>query len=242
MSIEADSSPSVDVGPWRAGVFDAVPFAVAIVPFGLAIGSAGATAEMSLPATLFGAVALLAGASQLAATDVVADGGRLGSLLIVVLLLNARFVLYGTGVSTWFAGRPKGRRLLLAVPIIDQTFMLCQQRFSTETDENWRERYYLGATAALVAAYLTCQAIGHSVGTAVPVGVGLHLAAPLVFTGMITVAIPERSEAVAAVTAAALLLAISPILGPVGLPIAVVGGIMAGAATADNRSRSEAIS
>ena len=137
-----DVAVSAPPNAWRTGAVDAVPFVVAVVPFGLAIGTAGASAGFSLAATMFGGAALLAGASQLAATDVLADGGGLVSLLIVVGLLNVRFVLYGTGVSTWFAGRSRRRRLLLAAPIIDQSFLLCQQRFADVEDETWRERYY----------------------------------------------------------------------------------------------------
>lgn len=213
---------------WRTGAIDAAPFVLAVVPFGLAIGTAGATTGLSLQATMFGAMALLAGASQLAATEALADDAGLVSVVAVVVLLNARFVLYGTGVSTWFVNRSRRRRLLLAVPIIDQTFLLCSQRFTTETDEDWREGYFLGATGALATAFIASQALGHSVGAAVPAGLGLHLAAPLVFTGMLSTALADRAQLWSAIIAASLLVAGTLTTGALGLPLAVVGGIVAG--------------
>lgn len=221
---------------WRCAVVDVVGLAVALIPFGLAIGAAGATADLSLLETLFGAVVLLAGAAQLATTDGLANGDGIGGILIVVCLMNARFVLYSVGLSTWFGGRPTWRRVLLSVPVIDQTFLLCQQRFATVSEERWRERYYLVCTMVLVVTYVATQAMGHTVGASLPDSLGLRLAMPLVFTGMLMTAIATRSDITAAGVAVLILLGSAGVLCSAALPVAVIAGIVAGTAVA----RSEA--
>ena len=227
------NDPLLDNPPaWRCAGADALPLAAAVTPFGLAIGAAGATAELSLFETLFGAAVLLAGAAQLATTDALANGDGLGALLIVVCLMNARFMLYSIGLSAWFRGRPTWRRVLLSLPIIDQTFLLCQQRFADVSEQRWRERYYLAATTMLVITYLASQAVGHGLGANLPDELGLHLATPLVFVGMLATTLSDRGGITAASVAASVLVVSTPGLGAAALPAAVITGIVVGGAVA----------
>ena len=59
----------------RRAVRDTAPFAIALIPFGAAVGGASAAAGFSAWESVFGGVALLAGASQLAAIEVIGAGG-----------------------------------------------------------------------------------------------------------------------------------------------------------------------
>ena len=92
--------------PSRLALKDITPFAVALIPFGLALGSASAAAGLSASETMFGATVLLAGAAQLAAVEVLGSGGGIVATAVVVALINLRFVFYGAGVARWFADAP----------------------------------------------------------------------------------------------------------------------------------------
>ena len=164
--------------PVRTAIDDTTPFALALVPFGLAVGAASAAAGLSATTALFGAVVLLAGAAQLAAVETLAADGGILSVVVVGGLVNLRFVFYGAGVATWFDGLPLRRRLLLVFPVVDQTFMLCQQRFADEYDPAWRQRYYLTVTALLGGTFVGCQVIAHRLGANLPDGLGRHDPAP----------------------------------------------------------------
>lgn len=213
----------------RTALADIAPFALAVIPFGLAVGSAGASAGLSLPELMFGAVVLLAGAAQLAAIEAMGDGQGVLVVTLVVALVNLRFVIYGAGVATWFEHLPLWRRLLLAFPVVDQTFLLCGQRFDDGVEVAWRRRYYLVATAVLAGAFLVPQPLAYCLGTGLPSASGVHLAGPLTFAGMLARGVDGRRELVAGLVAGACVVMAAGPLGPAALPIGVLFG--AGAAS-----------
>lgn len=225
--------PRVDGAASRA-VRDTTPFAVALIPFGLAIGGASAEAGFSAWEAAFGAIALLAGASQLAAVEILGNGGGIAATAVVVALINLRFVFYGAAVARWFAAASLRRRLLLVIPVVDQTFLLCQERFADDTDLAWRQRYYLIVTLMLASAFVGSQVIAFQVGGALPDSLGLHLAAPLAFAGMLAKAVAARRDAVAGIVAAVVVVAATGLAGAAALPL----GVAAGVATALRSDRS----
>lgn len=220
----------------RAAAVDIAPFVVAVVPFGLAVGAAGAAAGLSLTELMFGAVTMLAGAGQLAAIQSIGRGESIAVVAAVVALVNLRFVVYGAGVAEWFRHLPRGRRLLLAFPVVDQTFLLCQQRFDGHPDLRWRQTYFLTATAILGGAFVAAQPVAYLLGAGLPAGLGLHMAAPLTFAAMLAKGLDSGGARVAA-GAAALVVVAAGTLGPAALPLAIVVGAGAGAgATAGGRA------
>lgn len=208
----------------RTALADIAPFTAAIVPFGLAVGSAAAAAGLSLPELVVGGTILLAGAAQLAAIHSLGNGDGILVVALIVALVNLRFVIYGAGVASWFRPLPMRQRLALAFPIVDQTFLLGQQRFTADVDVAWRRRYYLVATAVLGGVFVGVQPVAFVLGTALPVGIGLHLAAPMTFCGMFARAVAGRAELVAGVVAGIAVVTFSGMLGPAALPVGVLLG------------------
>lgn len=208
----------------RAAVTDIAPFAAAVIPFGLAVGSAAEAANVTLSEMVFGGLVMLAGAAQLAAIHSIGNGEGVLVVATVVALVNLRFVIYGAGVASWFRQLPLRQRLALAYPIVDQTFLLGQQRFTTAVDVAWRRRYYLVATAILGGAFVASQPVGFVLGAGLPAEIGLHLAAPLTFAGMLARAVTGRPELVAGLTSALAVVVLAGSLGPAALPAGVVLG------------------
>lgn len=227
-AVPAEPATTRSASPVRTALSDIAPFALALVPFGLAVGAASAAAHLPAATALFGAIVLLAGAAQLAAVEVLGAGGGIASVVVVTALVNLRFVLYGAGVAAWFDGLPFRRRLLLAFPIVDQTFMLCQRRFEHEHDRAWRQRYYATTTAGLAGAFVAAQAIAYQLGSTLPDALGLHLAAPLAFAAMLAKSLQGRGTVVAGVMSASIFVAGAGVLGPVALPLGVIAGVTAG--------------
>jgi len=147
---------SLAPGAARQALKDTLPFAAALIPFAFAIGGASASAGLSAFEAQFGATVLLAGAAQLAAIDLISSGEGMVVTIVMVALINVRFVFYGAGLARWFSEIPLPRRLPLAVPLVDQNFMLCQERFADKPDIAWRQQYYLTSSAVLVGTFLSC--------------------------------------------------------------------------------------
>ncbi|TIC88889.1 hypothetical protein E8D34_04360 [Nocardioides sp. GY 10113] len=222
-AVPADLAPPAS--PVRQAVKDTWPFAAALVPFGLALGTASMAAGLSVAEAMFGAVVLLAGAAQLAVVESFGRGDGIAGVVLVTALVNLRFVYYGAGAARWFSEAPLLRRMLLVFPLVDQTFLLGQQRFGPGVALGWRQRYYLTATAMLAAIFLGSQLVAYAAGARLPEELGLHLAAPLVFAGMLANNLDKAPARIAAVVAGAGILAGSGWLGAATLPVAVGLGV-----------------
>ncbi|MDW3177900.1 MAG: AzlC family ABC transporter permease [Acidimicrobiia bacterium] len=214
--------------PVTEALRDMSPFLLALVPFSLAIGAASAAAGFSFAEAMFPVFAIFAGSAQLAGVESTRTGNGILITVLIVLLVNARFAFYGAGLARWFVGVPRWKSLLLAIPLVDQTFLLCQERFSEQADVDWRVRYYGTVTAGLVLCFATCQLIGFQFGGNLPPTLGLHLAAPLAFAGMLAKSTKERSALITACVSGCVVVVASGFFGALALPVAVVAGIVVG--------------
>ncbi len=230
---QSDARPAAPAlpAPIALGVADITPMIVGLVPYALAIGATAATNGLSLIETVAGAWFLMAGAAQLAAIDLIGAGADVWLIVMTTAVINLRFVLYGAGVARWFGASSLWRRMALAVLVVDQNFLLSEQRFGDEHDQAWRTRYYLTLCGALLPAFTVGQLVGYGLGASLPPGLGLHLAAPLVFVGMLTKSLAGGAQRRAAAAAAVAIVAVVALpiawISAVALPVAIVAGITA---------------
>ena len=216
----------------RLAIKDTLPLAAAVLPFGLAIGATIADSELWAPGALAGALLLMAGASQLAVVGLLNSGAGIVVAVGTALLINARFVLYSAGLARWFRDEPLWRRLLLALPLVDQSFLLGQHRFedgdTAAAGPRWRRTYYLTVSGLLLAVFVPGQLVGFAVGSSLPEGAGLSMAAPLAFGGMLAMACKTLPAVVAAVSGALAVVVVAGLPSGLSLPVAALIGVAAG--------------
>ncbi|MDX2381733.1 MAG: AzlC family ABC transporter permease [Acidimicrobiia bacterium] len=229
------STSSVATTPRLAGTAiegarDMVPMLLSVLPFALTIGAVLAASSIGQVEGLLSGPLILAGAAQLMAVQMLDDGVTPFVIVFSALLINARIVLYSAAMAPWFREESLGRRLLLAIPLIDPLYFVAGARFDRcDLDRRHRQAYYAGAAALLVTGWVVAQSVAIFAGARIPEGVGLHIGAPLALAGMLAKSTPTRPALVAAAAASVLV-----VIGA-GLPfnsavlIAAVGGIGAGA-------------
>jgi predicted branched-subunit amino acid permease len=184
------------------GARDMTPMVVGVVPFGFAIGATIAASSVDTAAGLASAPAILAGSAQLATVQMLDAATNPVIIVVSALLINLRIILYSTSLAPWFAGEPLWRRLVLAVPVIDQTHFVCQPRFERgDLDQRGRVAYYTGAATWLVAAWLASQAAAVLLGAGLPASARLDMAAPLALVGLLAKSVGTRPAAVAGAAA-----------------------------------------
>jgi predicted branched-subunit amino acid permease len=185
------------------GMREITPMVVAIVPFGLAIGATVAASDLDPVAGAASGPAILAGAAQMATLQMLDAGTNPMVIIASALLINLRIVLYSASLAPWFSGATLRRRLLLAIPVIDQTHFLCHARFSRgDMDESTRIAYYAGAGGWLVAAWLASQTAAITLGAELPAAARLEFAAPMALAGLLAKALDSGPSRVAAACAA----------------------------------------
>lgn len=212
----------------RTGMRDVAPLAFALVPFALAIGAAISATGLQLGVGVGGGIMMLAGSAQLAVIGLLGSGASVATAVCTAFLINLRFVFYSAGFARWFDDEPLGRRLLLAIPLVDQNFILSERAFAVHHDLSWRRRYFVAVSGVLIVAYLGSQFVGYFIGSSVPDAWGLDLAGPLAFAGLLGTAVRGPAGSTAALAAGCTVLVAAPLPGGLALPIAAMAGVVAG--------------
>ena len=106
----------------RAGARAGIPIAIGVIPFGLVAGVAATEAGMGVGGAVAWSVAVFAGASQLAAIDLLDSGATALVAAGAALLINLRFLMYSASLAPYLAAQPLRQRLGAAYVLTDQAF------------------------------------------------------------------------------------------------------------------------
>jgi predicted branched-subunit amino acid permease len=186
----------------RQGARDMIPMAMGVAPFGIALGAFIGASSVDPWAGLASAPLILAGAAQLATLQMLDAGSSPAVIIVSALLINLRLVLYSTSLAPWFRSARLRTRLLLAVPVIDQTHFVCVPRFERgDLDHRHRVAYYTGAAACLIGTWLCSQTVAVALGASLPDAARLDMAAPLALVGLLAKSVANRASLTAGAVA-----------------------------------------
>jgi predicted branched-subunit amino acid permease len=214
----------------RAGARAVAPMLLGVVPFGLVAGASPVAQGLGRWAAVGFSTIMFAGASQLAAIDVLGHGGSIVVAILTAWTINLRLVLYSASMAPFLAEVPTGRRLGAAYVLTDQAYAVSITRWARSDDVEHRLAYYLGAAMLLWVAWQLSTVAGLFVGEAVPDRVQLDFAVPLVFLVLLVPVLTTRPAIVAAVVGGAgAVLAAELGAGPLSVILGSALGIAAGA-------------
>ncbi|TKX77581.1 branched-chain amino acid ABC transporter permease [Halorubrum sp. SD626R] len=218
-----------------AGVRDVSPLMLGIVPFALVAGIAAVDAGLGLAEAVGLSVIVFAGASQLAALDLIGSGAPLAVVVGTAVVINLRMVMYSASIAPHFARYARGVRAGIAYFLTDQAHALSVAEFGASDDRS-RALYYLGAAVSLWIVWQIGTVAGVVVGAGVPDAWGLTFAVPLVFLALLVPAMKDRPTTAAGVTGGAVAVVAAGLPLNLGLLVGAVTGIVVGLLT-EGRSR-----
>jgi len=223
------------------GVRAITPMVISIVPFGIAIGAAAAGSGLSTVGAWSGSVFLLGGSAQLTMIQLLDGGSAAAVAILAALLINSRLLVYGAGTAAWFPTTRLRGRLLLAVPVVDQLYLLSTTEFRTPTrDERARRRFYAGAATHLWLAWIAAQSLGALIGNGVPPWLHLEAASPIALSGLLAMAISNRSTILAAAVAGAFAVLTVALEKPSLIVFAILAGVACATLTTPSRTKVDA--
>lgn len=218
------------VRPEVQGARDALPIAVGIVPFGLVAGAAAVEAGFGLSGAVGFSVVVFAGASQLAAIDLLSGGSAVAVAVLTAWLINLRMVMYSAALAPWLSHESTPKRLGAAYVLTDQAFALSITHYGKGAPVQDRLRYYLGVAVPLWVNWQVCTIVGALVGTKIPDDIPLDFAIPLCFLVLLVPAMQDRPTVVAgAVGGVGAVLVAEAGLADASIVLGAVAGIAAGA-------------
>lgn len=138
-----------------------------------------------------------AGASQLAALELLAGGSALAVVVATALVINARFAVFSASLAPHFRDAPLRWRALAGALLSTPATMVSLARFTAGDSLN-RRSYYFGAAVAMWVTWQVAALTGILVGAELPAGLDLAFVVPLVFVGLLVPTIDDRGTAVAA--------------------------------------------
>lgn len=216
------------------GVRTTSPLIVGIFPFGLVAGAAAVAAGLSVAHAVALSVVVFAGASQLAAIELL---GQDATLLVVVgtaLVINSRMLMYSASIAPHFLEEDGRWKALLSYVLTDQAYALSVTRYAEGMDDLADRRwYYLGTAAPLWVVWQVATIAGAVAGARVPPWLPLEFAVPLSFLAILVPTIEGRPTATAALVGGGVAVAGTSLPFNLGLLAGAVSGIAAGVIVAE---------
>ena len=206
-----------------AGVRAIAPVLLGAAPFGLVAGAAAVEAELTVAQALGLSTIVFAGASQLAAIDLLGQDASFAVVVGTALVINARLVMYSASIAPYLGRLSRARKALVAYLLTDQAYALSVTRFRREGASVW---YYLGAAVPLWVVFVAATAVGAVGGARLPPSLPLEFAVPLVFLAVLTPAVTDDASVTAAVVAAS----VAVVGASLPLNLGLLGGALAGVA------------
>jgi predicted branched-subunit amino acid permease len=173
-------------------------------------------------------VVVYAGASMLAATQLLAAGTPLAVILLTVLFVNLRFMMYSASLRPHLAGLPLRWKLAAGYLLADNTFGLSIARFTEHPQMAGKLGYFMGAALPVWITWQLAVGLGILVGAGLPSHWRLEFAAPLAFIALTVPLLRDRAMVAAALAAAVTVVAAWPLPMRLGLAAAALAGIAAG--------------
>ena len=209
-----------------AGVRDIAPMLPGIVPFGAITGAAMVAAGIPEIAAVSLSLAAFAGASQLAAADLLSRGTPAVVVVFAALVINLRFTMFSASLAPHFRALPRRWTWPLSTLIVDTTYAVAITRFSrNDVSPRW---YFLGAGVASWLTWQSSAVVGILLGARVPPALRLEFAVPLIFIALLFKAVEDRATAVAGLLAGIVAVGGADLPFNLGLPVAALCGILGG--------------
>ncbi|MBS1837126.1 MAG: AzlC family ABC transporter permease [Actinobacteria bacterium] len=227
----------------RTGLTAVAPLLVGVAPVGILAGATPLAHGMPWDVPVGFSTILFAGASQLAAIEVLTGGGTVLVAVITACTMNLRMAAYSASLAPEVSDLGVGRRLAMAYLLTDEAYAVSILRWSGESSSGPPEveevgaRFwvYVGAGASLWVTWQVTTVVGVLVGHAVPDGVHLEFAVPLAFLALLVPTLTRRPAVVAAVVGAVgAVIAAQLGAGSTSVVIGLVAGALAGAVLDDD--------
>lgn len=162
-----------------------LPVMTGVIPFGAVMGTAAHEAGLSVWHSTWMNVLVFAGASQLAAVDLMTKNISLVVVVATGLVINLRFILYSAAFSPFAREAGWGTKLLSAYMLTDQSYSVM-----SANEPHFRNRqdaltFYFGACVCMAITWHLSVLAGFYFGNFSPREWALDYAVPLSFVVLV---------------------------------------------------------
>ncbi len=211
-----------------AGVRAELPLLLGVVPFGLIFGVLGLAAGLPAWAVVLSSSLVFGGSSQIVFAQLFGVAAPGAVIVATVGVVNLRHALYSAAVAEYLQALPWRWKLLLAYLLTDEAFAAAIGRLRDGPATPQRHWFLFGTGFTLWAGWQLATLGGVLLGVAIPAGWSLDFSVALTFIALLVLAVHRRSEAGAALAAAATALLAAGLPHKLGLLLAAAVGVAVG--------------
>ena len=222
------------VDEFLAGCRDEAPLQLGVIPFGMLYGIGALAVGMPVWLAQLTSMLVFAGAAQLVIVQMLGAAAGALPMGLTAVLLNLRHMLYSASVAEHVRHLPRRWRVLLAYLLTDEAYAVAILRYARPVGPgpDLRHWYFLGCGLTLWGCWQLSTALGIAFGARIPPEWDIDFAVPLTYIALLTLLVKERAGQAAALVAALAVLALAALPYRLGLVLAIVLGLVAGAAVA----------
>ena len=219
--------------PYLQGLLAGLPFVFVVGPFAALFGLIATEAGLSVFETLAFSVVVIAGAAQLTALQLMQENAPTVIALASALAVNLRMAMYSASLTPYLGAAPLWQRAFCAYLLVDQSYVVGIAKFEAEPEMTIPARvaFFLGSVTPVISFWYLFSMLGALLGKQIPESWALDFAIPITFIAMIAPMFRTPAHVVAAFTAVLVSLPATQIPYSLGLMVAGVAGMMAGAQT-----------
>ncbi|MBR3371557.1 MAG: AzlC family ABC transporter permease [Rhodobacteraceae bacterium] len=224
------------------GFRDGTPFILLIVPFGAVFGIVATEAGLNIAQTMGFSVLVIAGAAQFVALQMMLENAPVLIVLAASLAVNLRMAMYSASLAPHLGPISWWRRSIVAYFMIDQSYAASILKYEQTPDMSHAQKfaYYMGVATPICPAWYVATWAGATLGTAVPAGLPIDFVVPITFLALIVPMLRTLAHVVAALVSIVGVLVFSFLPFNLGLLVAAVLAMMAGAEVERRMSRARA--
>ena len=217
---------------WQ-GFRDGAPFLLVVAPFSVLFGVLAIEAGLSVFETMAFSIVVIAGAAQFTALQLMTENAPTAIVLASALAVNLRMAMYSASLTPHIGSAPLWQRAIAAYFTVDQSYACSINKFETEPDLTVPQKmtYFFGVAAPVCPMWYLFTLVGALVGAQIPDAFALDFAIPIAFLALITPMLRTGAHVVAAVVAILTALVSAGIPYNLGLIVAGLAGMIAGAQT-----------
>lgn len=170
-----------------------LPITTGVIPFGLVMGTVAANANLTIIQTMSMNILVFAGASQLAAVELMQRNAPGFIIVLTGITINLRFLLYSAALSSTFKNENFFIKFFGAYTLTDQTYTSLIINENKLKDVQSRILFYFGSAIVMIFAWQFSVLLGFIFGNFAPKSLSLDYAVPLSFIALVVPTLKNKT-------------------------------------------------
>lgn len=221
--------PASRISEFWSGIKAEIPLLIGVFPFGVIYGVLALEAGLLPLQAQAMSVIIFAGSAQFLTTQMVEMSIPGAVMVFTVGIINLRHALYSASLAPYVRKLSPFWKIILAYLLTDEAYAVTITHYEHKEEHGNKHWFFLGAGIALWTIWQISTAVGISLGEVIPASWSLDFTLTLTFIAIVVPKLTDRPSLIAALVAGLLALLGYSLPHRLGLVLAALAGILAGA-------------